>query len=252
MTQLTTRHHSSKPGQIGIVVLLIMSVLLTVGVSLSANANRDLLLSQQGEESNRVFNAAEGGIEQALNSLTSGTFSGVNDVSVSYQVADSTSIDTRLFEGVSVEVDVTGASGNLTVQWSHEQDCVTQTPASLLVTVYSDVSGQLLARHLTAAACARGDGFDESSVSIINSDDYRRQLLIALGPDDRFIRIKPVYNDTHLRISGVNLPTQGYQITSQAVSDIGTETRVVQVNRSLPTAPSFMDYALVSGTTLIK
>src|SRR6185369_1704811 len=59
---------TTQSGQIGIIIILIMVVLLTVGLSLASRSTREVRLSQQEVESNRVFNVAEAGIEQALSS----------------------------------------------------------------------------------------------------------------------------------------------------------------------------------------
>ena len=63
--------------------------MLTVGLSLAANTSSDLIISQQEEESNRVFNAAEAGIEKALSEdlifseeTQSGVLDSIDDVDV--------------------------------------------------------------------------------------------------------------------------------------------------------------------------
>src|SRR5258708_19174487 len=106
-TSRRTRHQS---GQIGIIIILIMVVLLTVGLSLAARSSREVTLSTQEAESTRTFNAAEAGVEQAM----SGGFAFTGDVlpstaanvpgansQVNYTVTKVHTLQTRLFQGVS-------------------------------------------------------------------------------------------------------------------------------------------------------
>src|SRR3989338_4330480 len=58
-------------GEILILVVLIMIVALTVGLSLAARTVVNLRLSKQSEESQRAFQAAEAGVEQVLQSSAS-------------------------------------------------------------------------------------------------------------------------------------------------------------------------------------
>ncbi|MDQ3008290.1 MAG: hypothetical protein M3Q81_01715, partial [bacterium] len=106
---------NQQAGQIGLIILLIMVVLLTAGLSLAARTTQELFLAQQSAESARVFNAAEAGIEQALNTsfnfegeVDSGTIQDITDTTVDYSVTKKYELETLLFEGVSVSVDTTG------------------------------------------------------------------------------------------------------------------------------------------------
>ncbi len=256
--------YSSKSGQIGIIILLMMTVLLTVGLSLAANTNRELMLAEQGADSTRVFNAAEAGVEDALSGEL--TFSEepmdfsldtVENVNVDYQVTSVRNLETRLSEGRSIEVNVDTATGGdrLVIDWAHDDGCTDKDSsiASLFVSVFYDDGGTTLARYYTFRGCSWDDDFtgvDESGYG-----PYHRRARIDLTDDDLFVRIKPIYNDTHIRVSGgggYTLPYQGFVIRSTASSDVGNETRIVEVNRTLPAAPSVMDYAVVSGTTINK
>jgi len=53
-------------GQALLIILLIMAVALTIGLSLVSRSITDIKISQQTEESARAFSAAEAGIESAL------------------------------------------------------------------------------------------------------------------------------------------------------------------------------------------
>jgi hypothetical protein len=254
-------------GQIGVIILLIMVVLMTIGLSVASRTTQDLAISQQSAESTRVFNAAEAGIEEALSTdLTAAQDGSTTTVSnfdsdrleVSYTVNKVEALETRVFEGTTVMVDVTGAvtGQSIRLEWSHENDCSTEAPASLYVAVYSvdpvDPNVVNVKNYGIGSGCSHSDNF--TSGTTINNDGYRRSYVLSLTTNDSFVRIKPVYNDTHLRVTGVGwtLPVQYFNIRSEARSGLGDEARTVEVNRTLPTAPSFMDFTVYSGTTVLK
>lgn len=257
---------SAQAGQIGVIILLIMAVLLTAGLSLAVRTTQELFLSQQTAESTRVFNAAEAGIEEALSNdlsfegeQTSGSITTIENTSVDYTITKVRNLETKLFEGVTVMVDVAGATNgsSMTVDWSTIDACSgsANDTASLIVDIYSQTGSDTVVRHVLLGGCNRGDGFDVSTS--VNNDGYRRRSTVALQSGDLFVRIKPIYNDTDIRVSisgfgGWEPPVQYYNIRSEARNDRGDETRIVEVNRTLPTAPSIMDYVLYSGTTINK
>lgn len=257
------RHQS---GQVGVAILLTMTVLLTMGLSIASRSTEDLFLSEQQSESARVFNAAEAGVEDALaanfdfeGQSRTGSVTTITDTTVDYSVTKQNVLETRLFEGVTVKVDVddSGAgtglttNSNILLQWSKESDCATQDPASLIVSVFYNDAGTVRARYYAYGACDHSDGF---TLGTSSSDGYFRQVNMPLLAGDLFVRIKTVYNDTHIRVSGVGwtLPVQAYNIRSEAKNVLGNETRAVEVNKTLDAAPSVMDYALFSGTTIVK
>lgn len=93
---------SGQSGEIIVVILLVMAVGLTIGLSVAGRSLTDVRLSTQIDESNRAFSAAEAGIENVLNQglygaatgATSGTVGGSSyDVTVG-TLGGSTSIFT--------------------------------------------------------------------------------------------------------------------------------------------------------------
>lgn len=266
MILVMAKKSSHQSGQVGIAILLIMTVLLTMGLSIASRSTEDLFLSNQQSESARVFNAAEAGIEDALSGsldfegqTTTGSVDSISETSVDYEVTKQNVLETRLFEGVSVKVDVDDSldeSGltvdrNLVIEWSKETDCNTQDPASLIVSTFYNDAGTTRARYYAYGACDRSDGFTLASNS---SGNYFKEVTIPLLAGDLFIRVKTVYNDTHIRVSGDGwtLPVQAYNIRSEAKNVLGNETRAVEVNKTLDAAPAIMDYALFSGSTIVK
>jgi Tfp pilus assembly protein PilX len=259
---------SPQSGQIGIIVLLIMVVLLTIGLSLASQSSKELSLSQQEEESTRVFNAAEAGVEQALSSdlsaqsadYATGTSSvpGSN-TSVNFSVTKQRLLTARVLQGSTAMVPVTNSAGtqtasSITIQWGRETSC-TQNPASLILSIYSydtTKTPKNSVRYYAYTPCDYGETVTLSSTPGTNG--YFRTQTIALNAKDYMVRIKPAHNDTTVEVTAAagSLPVQSYTIKSTAANQGGNEQRAVQVDRTLDVAPSIFDYVLFSGTTLVK
>ena len=245
-------------GQAGLIILLLTVVVLTVGISVASRSTTDVKLSRQEEESNRAYNAAEAGVEQALSQnlnfpgeIYSGTTSVDSNINVNYSIQKINILETRLFQGLSAQADVTGvgAGQGITIQWAKEPNCAAN-PSALLFTIFRRSGGNITARNGAITPCNRGDGY--TLVGAVGTNGYLRQATIPLGSGDIFVRIKPVYNDTHIRVSGSgwNLPTQYYKVRSVADNQQGDESRAVEVNRTKPVAPSLFDYVVFSGNTI--
>lgn len=262
--ELRMKDTHSQSGQVGIIIILIMVVLLTFGLSIASRSTREVALSQQEEESNRVFNAAEAGVERALATdldfqgeefSEDGTIIPGTDSSLSYNIRKNRVLETRLIQGTTAMIQMQDATNPLpteiSIDWSRETDCgAARKPASLIVSVYNVTGLDESVRHLAFGACTRND---EIAVAGVGQNGYYRRATITTQAGDQFMRIKSMYNDTHLRVSApTTLPTQAYNIRSEAESTLGNETRAVEVLRTLPVAPSVMDYALFSGSTLMK
>jgi Tfp pilus assembly protein PilX len=258
---------SSQSGQIGVIILLIMVVLLTIGLSLAARTTQELFTTQQTADSARVFNAAEAGIEEGLaTDFETATFqndqlpcsiSTIENTDVNCTVTRVYTLETRTFEGVDVLADLpddgTTNTNGVTIDWSRESDCSTENPASLLVSVYNHdtATNTTTMRSYPLAGCDHSDGF--ASSTRINQD-YTFRYNLPLQAKDIFVRIKPIYNDTHVKVSGNGwtLPVQYYHVRSEARNANGDEVRAVEVNRTLPMAPSILDFAVFSGDAIIK
>ncbi len=247
---------ANQSGQVAVVVLLIMVVLLTIGLSIATRTTQEVFLSQQQSESSRVFNAAETGVEDAL-SQDFDSLSGaetdvatIDGVDVSYTITPSDVLETRLTEGLSAMVRLDNAvNGNLEVRWARENPC--NEKASLIFSVYSYTSGRNRVRHIPVGPPGCGsDNFDNAQNS--NSSGYTLRYNLSVNNNDLFVRIKAVYHDTHIRVAGNNMPDQFYRVRSEASNTFGDEQRTIQVTRTLPVAPSIMDYAVYSGAALVK
>jgi len=269
MEFVSPSRRAAQSGQIGIIVVLIMVVLLTIGLSLASRTTKEVALSTQEQESTRVFDAAEVGVEQALStslSFAGNTFTSSplqptgSNATVTYTINKQFDLEMQIFQGYSAMIQLTDATHpnpppSLLIDWSTE-DC-TNSAASLMVSIFTvDTSvnpATVKVRYKTFEPCGRGNGFSAGGISG-GQNGYFKRATIGLAPKDNFVRIKPIYNDTKMLVqaSSGQLPVQSYAIHSSGNNNNGTENRNVQVTRSLPTAPSIFDFNLFSGTTIVK
>lgn len=257
--------HSSQSGQIGLIVILTMVVILTIGLSVASRSSQEVEIASQEENSTRVFNSAESGIEEALSAILTaeeaGDTSGLTGGSASsdginrkHTIALSDSLETQLAEGVSTQINLTSnPSGTLNIQWSRES--CGQTPAALLISVFSTNAGVITATQYGVNINCNprsGDNLEVASGSL--TSPYNGSYNLALSVNDQYIRIKPLYNGTDIFIASSPLVDEAqYNIQSQAQNESDSkETSAISAKRTLPAAPGFMDYALVSGGNIVK
>lgn len=248
-------------GQIAIVILLIMVVLLTVGLSLASRTTQEVFLSQQEAESTRVFNAAESGIENALSQDFSGisvetplTDIGIDNVSVNTIIFPQDVLETQITEGSTVHLDLAGlpAGAPITIEWSKELNC--NLSASIITSTYYDVAGITKVEHEAFgpnSPCPPPRDLDDFETSSFGFSGYAYRYTVNIPANALYMRIKAVYNDTPLRVTGAGA-SQFFVIRSEADNDLGDENRAIEVGRSLSTGPSFMDYAVYSGGALAQ
>ena len=252
-------------GQVGLIVLLIMVVILALGLSLAARTSQQAEIAIQQEDTTRVFNAAESGVEAALANIyqaeESGSIDGISediesldvlgsDSDINYNITKSNILETHLKQGTSTELKVP-AAGSISFYWATETAC--EDTASLLLSVYADDGADVTARHYAVGDCngssTRGDNFISNDPG---PTPYLYAYTLFTTADDQFVRVKPVYGDTDIKIVGSPAVSQ-FTINSQAQNTLASqETRTFEVKRTLSTAPAFMEYALVSGSSIIK
>lgn len=249
----------AQSGQVGIAVLLIMVVLSTIGISIAARTTQDIQTSRQTQEAVQTFAAAEAALEdvlsrgqQYLQENTGGVYSGVQNAEVNYTIAPQSELSVELLEGAVAEVDVTGvaAGQQVVIEWSDTTNCAL-TPASLILAIVNNSTGTPIARYESYAICDYTDGFTLTSTP---GTRLSRQVTLTLQAGDTAIRLNPIYNDTEVYVAGVGwtLPVQQFAIGSVAQNLLGRETKAVEVKRTNESAPGIMDYALVSGTSILK
>lgn len=260
---VNSKRNVSQQGQVGIIILLIVVVMSTIGISVVSRSSTDVTISKSAEDSNRAFDAAESGVEQALGNSSaldasnsnpvSGSINSIPNVNVGYTVNKLTQLNTVIDEGFSASLDVRTApnGSSLDVSWASETSCVGQTPASLVITVYSDLGTSPGYRKIFAGACTQTPT-DNFTIAASGSGGYFRHVLVPLNSTDALVRIRAVYNQTSLKVAGVgwSLPVQQFQVVATAQSTLNKETKAVQVDRTLPQAPSIFDFTLYAGGTI--
>lgn len=241
-------------GQIGLVVLLIMTTMLTVGIGAISRSTQDLRITRQELESSQLFNAAEAGIEEGLADLESGVsfnngrYQGtttVEDIQVDYEIQEISEINTTVQENqvffISTDRGAPQPADVLTLEWAMGQNCSTDNPASIIVNLYSHSKSTITEGH---AKCNRNDGFTVGSGSIN----------INLTNDIIKIGIRPIYSSTNIRASTDGawiLPLQGYRIESVAKLPNSDETKAIVLDKTIRMTTSILEYNVYSGTTII-
>jgi len=249
---------TSQRGQVGVIIILIMVVLLTIGISIATRTVTQQKISIEQEESTKVFNAAETAVEKALNDIfeaeRDNTILDGETVTVEgtqYTVSTSEILNMQIQESKSVAIPTTETAGIVTIDWEFEQDatCNDDSPA-LLVTIFSESAGEISARYLAYDPCysERGNDFEDPDGVAPEGWNYRQE--INLTSNDTELHITPLYGSTRLEISGTNIQTGQYSVASRS-QDLRS-AKAINVSRSIPSAPSFMNYALFSGGSIAK
>ena len=251
-------------GQALLVVLLVLSVALTAGLSLVARTTTDVSISKKETESNKAFEAAEAGIEEALKAIEAG-------LSVPDFTVDS---------GAQVNVGITGIgsadqpvirslrSGESTTFWlnyfmidSNEfpNDGINWSGSSLNICWDDD-----LVERVEAAVYYQENGENKVERYYAGGEDidcdvdgFDRGLEFSV-PDGLTYNIVNVrFYDTDgnktvrfVASGDVPLPSQGTVIVSQG--EVADVSRKIQVIKGWPELPGFFDFVLFSGGNLSK
>lgn len=278
-----------KSGQILILVLLVVVVALAVGLSVASRNLTNLRTSTQTEQSQRAFSAAEGGVEDVLSRLTTivaGSGAGCSgaganqtctvDVDPSQNIRATVNISAatnnyqnRVDLGSVAQVDVSNngsATGNaVLVEWSDSTKSDESLAASVEITIVSENAGvysQTRYYYNAGGVPATGSETPANAGDILSansgctaSSPFTKCAQFSLPAYAEIVRIKPFWNNTTVRVSGVSsyaIPDQQYKIESVASTDTGV-TRRVEVNRTkYQQVPAAFDYVLYSESSITK
>lgn len=261
-----TNLRSNQSGQVGVIVLLISAVILVVGLSI---ANRTVKESQSNlaqEDNARVFSTAESGIQQALGNIfqfesdQNGTLpaefsfadNNLNQVSI---VAENT-FEGYVAEKNTLEIKINNSqTGNVILHWS-KSTCA-QGAANLLIGHYFLNAGSYDVNYYLVGDCPTYS--DQNLISSIAStiSPYQFKYVINVNSSNNqsaFLRIFPLGQGTDVNLKAATglLSNSQYTILSLAQMPDGSSAKAIEVKRSIPSAPAFMDFALVSGGNLNK
>lgn len=264
INQLPSNQSSSnQSGQVAVIVLLIVAVIATIGLSQLGRTTEDVLVSSQREESSRVFNAAEYGIEEALSdedhfgNEANGSTYDLDDLDVDVTITpEENEMETTVPEGESLEIDLADLSGvrTLEVLWDRGSGDNCDLKASLMISVFQS-SGTAYNYFVNPAtnSCQKGEDFvDADFVDANVSGGYGSKFNFTVnGDSDKLIRITPLYASTDLKISGQGIvmahTIQSVSQTTDAEEGGSAIQQKIEVQRLSPSSPSFMNFALFTN-----
>ena len=254
----------NQQGQVGVIVLLISAIVLVVGLSI---ANRVALEGQstvQQEDSSRVFNTAETGVEQALNHIfefeagnveldNQFNFEDTNLNQVNVSTEQEFSGFVQAGDMLRIEVEE-GQTGVIDLNWS-KTNC-SQGAANLLISHYYQGTDSNANFYLVGNC----ESYDDQALitadpSAVVPYNFNHQFVIDnTNNSSSFIRIYPleVGTDVNISASAALLSNVQYVVTSMAQNQSGSSAKAIEVKRNVPTSPNFMDFTLVSGGSLEK
>jgi len=267
-------------GQALLIILLIMAVALTIGLSVVSRSVTDIRISQEQEESARAFSAAEAGLESLL--ATGGAPGIVGDFTITTDtkpLGDSSTFvfpkeiradDTQTvwlvdhLDEDTLDLDNPKSFTDFEFHWGNENLSGNEdtAPALEAVIIYKDLAGEYTTRRVAFdPKLGRSDGFTN-----VSDDDHsfseKRFSFKAKFTDDRAfpsgslyaLRIKLLYNDEPqvlgIEAFGDPLPLQGNCYASTAASETTGISRKVEQCQFYPSLSGMFDYVLYSGSSL--
>lgn len=253
----------NRQGQVGLLLLVIMGLVVGIALSLSSRSLSDTVISRQESESSQAFQLAETGVEQALNAIRGGNIpdslnlgnDGVFSGNASVVPIDSVSLYVK--EGEQAHLNLEGyTAGSVLISWTKKTDSSENletcsdlsgsSAAAIEVLVYKS-NGSALFDYYNPSGCSIANGFAESSSG---SDEYRSYVNFSIPANALAARVRPIYNNATISITGSGLATQFYLI--QSLASGGDAKKEIEVQRSLDAPSSVFDYAIFSGSTIEK
>ncbi len=253
-------------GQILLVVILVMVTALTIGLSVAARTITNTRTSQEAENSEKAFSAAEAGIEQSLTNGLPVTGNFPNRSSYQTTVTAVSGIEFPLNNGVPVLKDdahdiwlstyptyASPWSGTMTLYWGQSNDICspsesTNSMAALEIVVMSGTTASPRITRYAVDPCSQrslSNNFEFISPGggTVNGKPYayRRTIAVSSG---LFVRIIPLYAPVTLAVRGCDgagsgcsaLPSQGTVVEAIGVAD-NTQRKLISFRRypKLPT-----------------
>ncbi|MBU2632351.1 hypothetical protein KKG52_01425 [Patescibacteria group bacterium] len=253
-------------GQTLLIVVLIMVIALTVGLSVATRSIVNLRTSTEEAASQKALAAAEAGIEQALSTNT--PVSGVFSANIIYNTSSAEVKGDRFLlnagnpllknDGVDLwlsdystnesELYDNRRSGTVTIYWGEDDSCKN---AALEIAVIEagalpNWKNDAVIKKYAVDPCVarRSNNFDASVAGdtiLTKPLQHSYSITVSSGIVARII---PIYFDAVIGISStVSLPSQGFEIES--TGEAGGTERKVTVFKGYPRIPSeFFPYNL--------
>lgn len=272
----------NEKGQTIIILLLVMVVGLTIGLSLVNRSLTDIKISQQTEQSQRAFSAAEAGLEyvlsQGLANIPLGSagipktpitenvyYSGqVEKVgSVGYELSGKAAVEKDDVAQVNLDsADLEGRTlaTSLDIYWGEygtsQVPCGTPPVASLELTFVTKSGTTYGIQKYAYNACNIVANNFEYVPSLPaptpggSSTSYFTIKNVGIPLDSKILRIKPLYNNASIKIvpQGGQLPQQAYKLTVKGEAQ--GKVRAIEWQQPIkPALPAIFDYVLFSGSS---
>ncbi len=270
---LALRSLKNQRGQALLIIVLVMVVALTVGLSVATRTIINLRNTQQQADSQKALSAAEAGIEQAIKNQTSaeGTF-GTGGQAVSYattlqdistsapfltnggnQVSKNDAIYVWLSPYTS-NFTQTWPNGDLKIYWGEDPNPCNNAALEIAVISGSKATPSI-ARYVFDPCPSRqaANNFypiTSAGTTTISGKTLYYEVQAGITPNfptisnGMLVRIDPIYSNAYIGAYGTNLPPQGTIYTSIATTSANI-TRKVQVFQGYPEIPAeFFPYIL--------
>ena len=252
---------NNQKGQALLVVVLVMVIALTVGLSIASKTITSFRNSTDVTSSQKALSAAEAGIEQALkqnNSIANPKFSqdsGYDTKVASVQgttfllnngnfVPQDEGIDLWLSdyssESAKLYLNPYPANGNITLYWGDSSGSCNNA-ALEIVLITGTKSAPVLTRHAFDPCQTRSSQNGFTSVNSVQATvagkTFSYQTTTIPVGNGLIARIVPLYANTSVAVMGTSaLPSQGFVVASTGSS--GNVVRRVNVFQAFPQIPA--------------
>lgn len=275
----------SQKGQILLIVILVMIIALTVGLSIASRTITNIRIARQSEQSQRAFQAAEAGVDQALNRVATAG----NTVTIEDEFGNNSNFTTTLEssygpqllinggeviqQGVGADVWLSqystdplqvyespmGASSPNTiyVYWgtNDQTDCVgpgsNVIPAIEILLLTGNKANPTYTKQVyEVGSCARIPDATTVAANVypqIKGVSFQYRSSPISISDGRIMKVIPIYNSGVIGIASDSepFPSQGSLITSEGTS--GDVRRKITVFSSYPQIPlEIFPYNIIS------
>ena len=254
---------STQPAQIGVTAVLLTTVLLAIGITVTSRVVNQVNQDTQRTESGQAYNIAESTVDSKVESapapgadgvLTTSKFSTSRGKSVIYLEAGE-SVEVRFAGSAPGDTDRNSDVRDQVVYWedagSGNTNCITDGSGNyirpaLLLSWYPEGGG---VQYMPVAA--RGcpvTGASKNLTGYVGADDdapggefssFLNSYKITDFSGKGTLRIKALYAGTYVSMDKLT------RITRAAASNTGSNAvRVSEQNETDPTAPSVFDYGI--------
>lgn len=251
-------------GQVGVVVLLVTAVVLIFGLSIANRVVKENQIVIDQSDATRVFNVAETGVDDALNQLYQYELTGGNPFGVvtgdqnnQLSIEASEEFNGFLDQGDNLLIDLAdNQTGAITINWS--KTVCEAGGGDLLITLLNlnTLTSEYESHYYLVGNCAQlNQNFITPNAVASAPYLFGHQLTIDSSNNrNAKLFIQSINNGNDIRVTATaNLVNNSqYKILSLASSEAGPSNKAIEVKKSLPTAPSFMNFALFSGGSIVK